>query len=70
VRAIAPRMPLYSVQTLDEQIANSIARPRFGAEMLTTFRLSARLAEAAYAMANGMENIVYGIAFIVNDIYH
>jgi putative ABC transport system permease protein len=57
VRAIAPRMPLYSVQTLDEQIANSIARPRFGAEMLMTFALLALVLAAVG---------IYGlVAFVV-----
>jgi ABC-type antimicrobial peptide transport system permease subunit len=50
-------MPLYSVQTLDEQIANSIARPRFGAEMLMMFALLALVLAAVG---------IYGlVAFVV-----
>jgi len=57
VRAIAPRMPLYNVLTLDEQIAKSIARPRFGAEMLTAFAMLALVLAAVG---------IYGlVAFVV-----
>ncbi|HET9730883.1 MAG TPA: ABC transporter permease [Acidimicrobiia bacterium] len=41
VRTLAARMPLYSVMTFDDKIAGSIARPRFGAQMLTAFALLA-----------------------------
>jgi predicted permease len=57
VRAIAPRMPPYNIIALDDQIANSIARPRFGAQMLTMFALLALVLAAVG---------IYGlVAFVV-----
>jgi putative ABC transport system permease protein len=37
VAAVAPRLPLYDIRTMDERIGVSVARPRFGAEMLVLF---------------------------------
>jgi ABC-type antimicrobial peptide transport system permease subunit len=34
---VAPRLPLYDIRTMDERIGVSVARPRFGAEMLVLF---------------------------------
>jgi predicted permease len=37
VAAVAPRLPLYDIRTMEERIGVSVARPRFGAEMLVLF---------------------------------
>jgi ABC-type antimicrobial peptide transport system permease subunit len=50
-------MPPYNIIALDDQIANSIARPRFGAQMLTMFALLALVLAAVG---------IYGlVAFVV-----
>ena len=37
VAAVVPQLPLYDIRTMEERIGVSLARPRFGAEMLVLF---------------------------------